>query len=102
METAAEQPNVYCKVSGLVEGTGRNDGTAPRHAAFYRPVLDSVWEFFGRDRLIYGSNWPVSARFAELAAVQGIADEYFTEKGPAAFENVFWKNARAAYKWPDR
>ena len=102
MCAAAGHRNVNCKVSGLVEGSGRSDGTAPREVAFYRPVLDVIWEAFGEDRLIYGSNWPVSERFAPCATVQGIVRDYFQARGVAAVEKVFWKNAQAVYKWVKR
>ena len=36
--------NVYFKLSGLVEGTGRSDGSAPRDVDYYRPVLDAMQE----------------------------------------------------------
>jgi predicted TIM-barrel fold metal-dependent hydrolase len=102
MREAARHKNVFCKVSGLVEGTGRTDGSAPREVDFYRPVLDAVWEAFGADRLIYGSNWPVSARFASLATVQSIVSDYFSVKGTKAVEQVFWRNAKRAYRWIER
>jgi L-fuconolactonase len=98
METAAQRKNVYCKVSGLVEGTGRVDGTAPRQVEFYRPVLDAVWNLFGEDRLVYGSNWPVSERFAECATVQRIVNDYFETKGRAVLDKFFCTNAQAVYK----
>jgi predicted TIM-barrel fold metal-dependent hydrolase len=96
----ARNPRVFAKVSGLVEGTGRADGTAPRAVEFYRPVLDVVWEAFGPERLIYASNWPVSERFAPLATVQGIIGDYFASQGSAATAKVFSENARAAYRLP--
>jgi L-fuconolactonase len=95
---AAQGKNVYCKVSGLVEGTGRANGTAPGDVEFYKPVLDAVWNAFGEDRLLYGSNWPVSERFAPCATVQQIVTDYFRPRGQAALEKVFWKNAQAVYK----
>ncbi len=94
--------NVFCKVSGLVEGTGAKDGKAPTQTDFYRPILDGVWDAFGPDRLIYGSNWPVSERFASYATVQQIALEYFRPKGQEALDQVFWKNATTAYQWLKR
>lgn len=100
MKEAAARPNVWCKVSSLVGGTGRTDGTAPRDAAFYRPVLDPLWAAFGDDRLIYASDWPVSERFVPYAAVHGIVREYVTAKGPAAARKFFSQNARVAYKLP--
>ncbi len=102
MRALGQHRNVYCKVSGLVEGTGKTDGAAPSKVDFYRPVLDGIWEGFGPDRLIYGSNWPVSARFASLATVQGIVTAYFAERGRAATEKVFSKNAKKVYQWLKR
>lgn len=94
--------NVYCKVSGLVEGTGRDRGDAPAALPFYRPVLDHVWESFGEHRLLYGSNWPVSERFASCATVQQIVEDYFALKGPDALANFFQHNSKKAYQWIHR
>jgi L-fuconolactonase len=102
MEAAARHPNVYCKVSGLVEGTGRAGGNAPADVEYYRPVLDAIWQVFGPDRLVYGSNWPVSERFAPCATVQQLVQDYFGGKGEAALEKVFWRNSKAFYKWIQR
>jgi len=97
IDTLTRYPQIYMKVSGLVEGTRRTAGDAPTAPAFYRPVLDALWERFGADRLIYGSDWPVSERYASLATVQAVALDYFASKGQRALDNVFWRNARAAY-----
>ncbi len=102
LEAAAKHKNVFLKVSALVEGTGKTDGTAPREVQFYQPTLDAAWEVFGIDRLIYGSNWPVSERFASLATVQGLVTDYFTTKGQAALMKFFSRNAQIAYKWVKR
>lgn len=102
MREASQHRNVFAKVSGLVEGTGRTDGTAPADAEFYRPTLDAMWSMFGADRLIYGSNWPVSERFAPLGRVQQIVSDYFGAKGPKAKAKVFAENARMAYRWVSR
>lgn len=98
MEKLAVHPQVFMKVSGLVEGTKRRNGDAPADVDFYRPVLDVLWKLFGADRLIYASNWPVSGYNAPLGRVQQIAMNYFAEKGQAALDKVFWKNAQAAYR----
>ena len=97
VETLASHRQIYMKVSGLVEGTRRTDGSAPGEPEIYRPVLDSLWQAFGPDRLLYASNWPVSGRFAPLGRVQRIATDYFAGKGQAALDKVFWKNAETAY-----
>jgi len=102
MRALARKPSIYCKLSGLVEGTGRSDGSAPRDVDFYRPVLDAMREMFGPERLIYASNWPVSERFAPLATVQGIVGEYFHSHGRRAEQQVFAQSAKAAYRWVQR
>jgi L-fuconolactonase len=102
MRALVRRPHIYCKLSGLVEGTGRSDGSAPRDVEFYRPVLDAMREMFGPERLIYASNWPVSERFAPLATVQGIVADYFRSHGRRAEEQVFAQSAKAAYRWMHR
>jgi L-fuconolactonase len=96
------KPNIFFKLSGLVEGTGRGDGSAPRDVEFYRPTLDAMLRMFGPERLIYASNWPVSELFAPLATVQGIVTNYFSDQSHAAQEEVFWRSAKAAYRWVHR
>jgi L-fuconolactonase len=57
---------------------------------------------FGPEKLIYASNWPVSERFAPLATVQGIIEDYFRSQGRTAEEQVFSLSGKAAYRWMDR
>jgi L-fuconolactonase len=101
MDAASGQHNVFCKVSGLVEGSGRRGG-APADVEFYRPVLDAVWERFGEARVIYGSNWPVSEMFAPFGTVHQIVATYFQTRGESASRRYFADNARTAYKWMKR
>ena len=96
MTAAASQPNVYCKISGLVEGSGML-GKAPTDVAFYRPTLDLLWQVFGEDRLVFASNWPVSSPYAPLSTVLGIVQAYFADKGATANDKCFAKNAKVAY-----
>ena len=102
MKALVPRRNVYFKLSGLVEGTGRSNGSAPRDVEFYRPVLDVMHEVLGPDRLIYASNWPVSELFAPLATVQGIIADYFRSQGRRAEETVFSLTGKAAYRWVQR
>lgn len=95
MTAAAKHPNVYCKVSALVEQTGQKE--PPREVKYYQPVLDTLWELFGEDRLIYGSNWPVSNGGAPYETVVGIVKDYFGAKGEKVAAKFFNGNCRAAY-----
>lgn len=93
--------NVFMKVSGMPENTGIRPA-APKEVAFYRPTLDAMWDAFGQERLIYGSNWPVCELFAPYDVVHDIVEAYWADKGAAAQECFFWRNAQAAYKWVAR
>ena len=100
MQAAAKHPNVFCKVSALVEQTSQKP--APREVDYYRPVLDTLWTLFGEERLIFGSNWPVSDGKAPLATVVGIVHDYFNAKGEAAAAKFFYGNSQTAYRWQKR
>lgn len=102
MNVAAKGENVYCKVSALAEKAARQGERAPADVEFYRPYLDIIWEAFGPERVIYGSNWPVSDRAADYATVQQIVLDYVTPLGAEATRNYFSLNAKRAYQWVDR
>jgi predicted TIM-barrel fold metal-dependent hydrolase len=102
MQAAAKQRRVFCKVSALVEHAKPPSGVkqVPDDVAFYKPVLDAIWDIFGEDRLIYGSNWPVSDRFAPYRTVFSIVHDYVLARSRSAAEKFLSKNAQAAYRWP--
>lgn len=94
---AADQPNVFLKLSAMMEQSVRTP--APADLDFYRPALDALWNAFGADRLIYGSNWPVSDRSGRsYAEYLSVVKRYFAEKGEDATENYFWRNAQHVYR----
>ena len=93
-------PQVYCKVSALVQQTELVP--APSEVDHYRPTLDVLWDTFGEDRLIYGSNWPQIEAVSDLATAHEIVARYFSEKGEEASEKFFSKNAEGAYRLADR
>lgn len=99
---AAKQPNVFVKVSALVEGAARDGDQAPRELDFYRPYINVVWNAFGDDRVIYGSNWPVSDRAADYETLQRIVLEYAFERGEQVTRQFCSLNAKRAYKWIER
>jgi predicted TIM-barrel fold metal-dependent hydrolase len=100
IRSAAESPNVFCKVSGIPEQSGAPRGAAPIATDFYRPILDFVWEAFGEKRVVFGSNWPVSNIGTSFENVTKIIRPYFAAKGPAAEKQYFLENARSFYRWP--
>lgn len=98
----AQQRNVWMKVSSLAEQVKGPEGQAPRDVSYYTPVLDHLWQSFGPERLVFGSNWPVSDRGAPYEVIFGLVRDYFTAKGKEACERYFWKNSQEAYRWIER
>jgi L-fuconolactonase len=94
-----KRPQIYAKVSEVLR---RVDGRIPEELNFYRATLDELWEIFGPDRLMYGSDWPNSDLWGAYPKALKVVREYFTSKGAAASEKVFWKNSLAAYRWTKR
>ncbi len=68
---AAENPNVYCKVSGMVTEADHRRWTP----ADLRPYIEVVLEAFGPGRLMFGSDWPVCTLAATYEQVTGALDE---------------------------
>jgi L-fuconolactonase len=95
----ANRKQVWVKISEVLR---REDGRVPEDVEFYRPTLDRLWDLFGEDRLIYGSDWPNSDQWAPYGTVLRVVREYFTSKGRAPAEKHFWRNSVAAYRWVKR
>lgn len=95
----AALPRVFGKVSNVVR---RVNGRPVEDPGFYRAGLDTLWELFGADRLLFGSNWPVSNRVAPYAVVHRVVADYLTRREPGVAEKFFWGNSLAAYRWVPR
>lgn len=63
MELCAEHEHIYAKVSGL----GTSGGGAPAPIEDVRPAVRAAIELFGAERLLLGSDWPVSTLDAPYA-----------------------------------
>ena len=86
MHQLASFPNVFCKVSGMVtEADWQNCQISD-----FEPYLDVVFNAFGVDRLMFGSDWPVCTIAAAYDKVMEIVDFYlnrcnFSSEKKAAF-----------------
>lgn len=89
----AQNPNVYCKLSGLVteadwHNRGRDD---------LKPYLDVACEAFGPDRLMFGSDWPVCLLAASYSQLKQIVSDYLQGYSAADREKIFGNNAAKFY-----
>jgi L-fuconolactonase len=95
----ARRPSVYIKVSAMMRMV---EGKASTDPSLYKPLLDEIFDLFGEDRLICGSDWPNADAVDNLPAIVQIVRDYFRDKPRAIAEKFFWRNSIAAYKWVRR
>ncbi|MCP2636175.1 amidohydrolase family protein [Microbacterium sp. HD4P20] len=89
----AARPNVSCKLSGLpAESSG--EWSADQLV----PFLDTALEAFGPDRVMFGSDWPVSVR-ADYPRWSGAVMSWLsTRTTPEEADAVLWRNAERVYR----
>jgi L-fuconolactonase len=89
----AQAKNVLCKISGMVTEA---DPAAWKPSDFH-PYLDTVFEAFGPDRLMFGSDWPVCLLAATYGQVCRLVEDFTRALPPAAQEGIWGKNAARFY-----
>jgi L-fuconolactonase len=99
LRNVAAQKNVVVKLSEVVR---RVNEVIIEDPAFYRPMLDTLLDLFGPERVLFGSNWPVSDRIAPYGTVHRVVADYFASQSRAVAERYFWRNSLAIYRWQPR
>ena len=89
----AALPNTVCKLSGLVTEADGHSWTV----ADLRPYGDTVVNAFGPDRLMFGSDWPVSTLAATYPQVLDTARSLTTALSPTEQQAVFGTTATRVY-----
>ncbi len=77
--------NTWCKISGMVTEAGWSDWKYED----LLPYLEVVFEAFGTDRCMFGSDWPVCLLAAEYSEVLGVVEQ-FTKGFPEGDKNKLW------------
>jgi L-fuconolactonase len=92
-ELAAE-PNVFCKLSGMVTEADQDSWTV----SDLRPFAHSALDAFGPDRLMFGSDWPVCLLAASYEQVAEAAAELTGQLSAHERAQVFGGAAARAYR----
>ena len=93
MTEIARQPNVSCKLSGLVTEADWHYWSKQN----FFPYLDVVFGQFGPDRLLFGSDWPVCLVAANYTQVKTLIEEYVNPWGDDVRAKIFGENATRFY-----
>ncbi|MDH6455876.1 MULTISPECIES: amidohydrolase family protein [unclassified Streptomyces] len=94
-ELAAE-PNVFCKLSGMVTEADCRTWTTDD----LRPYADIVLDAFGPSRVMFGSDWPVCLLAASYRQVVRTTEELTSALSAAERAEVFGGTAARAYRLP--
>lgn len=93
MKEVSQFPNVYCKLSGLLTEAKWKEWSA---ADFY-PYLDVVFNSFGTDRLLFGSDWPVMLLSGIYVQWKSLLEKYMEQFEIEDKEKIFGLNAIEFY-----
>jgi L-fuconolactonase len=101
MKLAAHK-NIYIKFSSFFDmynpaASEDNPWKAPTDLASYKPHFDVLYQAFGPDRLIYGTNYPVVTLGGTVADHNALAEQYLAPLGRATRDKVMFRNAEKFY-----
>ncbi len=89
MKKLAAHKHLYVKISGLVtEADWKNWKTTD-----FQQYIDRIIDFFGSERILFGSDWPVCLLGARYDQVVGLAGALTRSLSPSEQAKVFCGNA---------
>ena len=88
----AQHPNIVCKLSGLV-----TEAAPDWQIADLRQAVDHVVTCFGRQRVLWGSDWPVVNLAGGYAKWFAAAQTLLADLSPDEKANIFGRNAARIY-----
>ncbi|MFY8053097.1 MAG: amidohydrolase family protein [Armatimonadaceae bacterium] len=93
IETVAAEPNVWCKISGIIVTAKRGAWSADDLA----PIINHCLEAFGPDRVIFGSDWPVCTLTDSLKAWVDAFTQITGTLSESNREKLWFRNAERLY-----
>ena len=89
----AQHENVYCKVSGIITEADWGNWSYEELV----PYLDVVFEAFGVDRIMFGSDYPVCLLAGTYSEVKAIVTSYTAQLSEQDQQKIFNNNATVFY-----
>ncbi len=93
MTAIAKEPNVYCKISGMVTEADYKTWTPLQLERYMQLILD----VFGTDRIMYGSDWPVCLVAGNYTEVKESITNFIAKLSPEAQSAIMGENAIKFY-----
>lgn len=90
----AKRKNVSCKISGMVTEADFNNWTEEQ----LKPYFEVVFNAFGPNRLMYGSDWPVCLVATEYVNWLSLVKRQLAQFSENEQNMIFYKNAVEVYQ----
>ena len=94
MKKLAEFQYVHVKLSGMVTEADWNHWQKKD----FTPYIETCLEYFGGDRLMIGSDWPVCLLAAEYEEVIGIIEDFLDGLSQTEYDNIMGETAVKFYQ----
>ena len=93
IEVISAAPNISCKLSGMVTEADWADWEAKD----FTPYLQTVFDYFGVERVLFGSDWPVCLLAAEYKKVLQLVQSFTANLSKEEQTQIFGANACEIY-----
>lgn len=93
IKSLAKFENLQCKVSGIITEADWKRWDYEQ----IKPFLDVVFDAFGTDRIMFGSDWPVCLVAGDYSQVKEIIETYMKDFSISEKAKVFGENAARFY-----
>jgi predicted TIM-barrel fold metal-dependent hydrolase len=98
----AARPNIFVKLTEVYHPKGGDGGIIVKNYEFLRARLEYLFEAFGEDRVMFGTDYPNSYGVATIPEEVGLMQQFYATKTRAQQEKYFWQNSSKIYKWVKR
>ena len=96
----AARPNIFVKLTEVYHPLP--DGTVRMDYEPLRARLEYLYNIFGEDRVMFGTDYPNSYGVATIPQEVSLMKRFFATKSREQAEKYFWKNSARIYKWTKR
>ena len=93
LKSLAANDNTYCKLSGMVTEA---DWQNWQYDDFV-PFMEAAFEFFGPDRIMFGSDWPVCLLAGDYSEVKNLVEKYISGLSEAEKSKIMGETASTFY-----
>ena len=94
IKVLAANPNMYCKLSGMTTEADLKNWT---YNDLY-PYIEIAAEYFGLDRICFGSDWPVCLAAGSFATTYSVVDQFCAQLKQEEKDKIFGINTKEFYK----